>query len=71
MRQREWDGRCHRCRKEATCHTMSKFNTQLVCMECLEKEQAHPAYAKASEAEERAVRSGDRNFQGIGKPADL
>ena len=62
---------CQRCRKETNCHTMSRFNTQLICMECLDKEQKHPKYKEAAEAEEAAVRAGNRNFAGIGKPADL
>jgi hypothetical protein len=50
---------------------MSRFNTDWICLACEEKERAHPLYKKASEAELAAVRSGDFNFKGIGKPADL
>jgi len=40
-------------------------------MECEDKEKAHPLYQKAVEAESAAVRQGNYNFEGIGKPADL
>jgi hypothetical protein len=50
---------------------MSRFNTQDLCMKCLEKEKKHPKYKEAAEAELRAVQAGNYNFPGIGKPADL
>ncbi len=62
---------CHRCGEETRCHTMSRFNTQELCMTCLEKEKKHPKYEEAAAAELRAVEAGNYNFPGIGKPADL
>lgn len=62
---------CQRCFKETNCHTMSMFNTQLICMDCKSKEVEHPSYEKASRAEIEQVKKGNRNFQGIGKPVDL
>ena len=62
---------CDRCRKEAQITTMSFFNTDIICMECGEKEQNHPKYKEAKEAEVQAVANGDYNFPGIGKPSDL
>jgi hypothetical protein len=50
---------------------MSKFNTDLLCLNCKEREEAHPKYREACEAEENAVRRGDMNFPGIGRPEDL
>jgi len=50
---------------------MSKFNTETICMDCEAKERAHPRYAEADRAESEAVRRGDYNFPGIGKPEDL
>ena len=50
---------------------MSRFNTQLCCVSCLLKEQAHPAFPRALAAEEAAVRRGDMNVPGIGLPPDL
>lgn len=52
-------------------HTMSMFNTDDICLECLAKEKAHPRYREACEAVRSAEREGDYNFKGIGKPADL
>lgn len=45
---------------------MSMFNTDCICMKCKEKERARDDYGKARDAEMVAVRSGNRNFQGIG-----
>jgi hypothetical protein len=50
---------------------MSFFNTQMCCSRCIERERAHPKYAEAREAEEMALKSGNRNFDGIGLPNDL
>lgn len=62
---------CARCRKETNVHTMSRFNTDDICMDCLEKEKRHPKYPEAAAAELAAVKAGDLNFPGVGKPADL
>jgi len=63
--------RCHRC-KEATPSTMmSRFNTEMICMDCDDKERAHPMYAEAAAKELAAVKRGEMNFPGIGKPEDL
>jgi hypothetical protein len=64
-------GHCDRCRKPARITTLSRFNTDEICMECKKKEQAHPDYAYACHVEEEAVQNGNYNFPGIGKPADL
>lgn len=63
--------KCQRCYKEAYATIMSKFNTDIICMECKDKERQHPDYAAADKAEIEAVRQGVRNFPGVGKPADL
>lgn len=65
------DFRCDRCHKATMVHTMSRFNTQNICMDCVDKERKHPKYAEAAAAELAATRSGNYNFPGIGKPADL
>ena len=62
---------CQRCGREALATIMSKFNTQIICMDCKQRERAHPAYKAADEAEVAAVRAGIKNFPGIGKPDDL
>ena len=62
---------CDRCHSEAFATIMSKFNTQMICIPCKKKEEAHPAYKAADEAEVAAVRGGNYNFPGVGKPSDL
>lgn len=62
---------CQRCGKDTGVTMMSRFNTDTCCMECIEKEKAHPDYKRARDAEEAAVLRGERNFPGIGKPSDL
>ena len=47
---------------------MSRFNTDAICMKCAEEERQHPDYKLAADAELAAVRSGNRNFEGIGWP---
>ena len=64
-------GRCDRCHTPTTVTSMSWFNTEMCCEACLELERQHPDYPRAAEAEEQAVRAGDLNFPGIGKPSDL
>ena len=60
---------CDRCRASlAEGFTMSRFNTQALCHKCLAEERQHPDYQKAVDAELAAIRSGNRNFEGIGWP---
>ena len=63
--------RCDRCGESlAGGRTMSRFNTEVLCMECAERECQHPDYRKAADAELAAVRRGDMNFPGIGYPGN-
>lgn len=62
---------CDRCRESAQITTMSRFNTQMICMPCESTERKHPAYAAAAEAERLAVLRGNYNFPGVGLPKDL
>jgi hypothetical protein len=64
---------CARCAEEfaGSGSIMSVFNTDQICLECKQKEEAHPDYEKARKAEAAAVSRGDYNYAGIGKPADL
>ena len=64
-------GYCERCHKKTDTFRMSMFNTQNICTECVEKEQSHPLYAKAVQTERDEYLKGNRNFEGIGLPADL
>ena len=63
--------KCARCGQETISQSMSFFDTDMCCSDCLEKEKKHPKYQEAYDAEEAAVRRGETNFPGIGKPADL
>ena len=59
---------CDRCGAELKARQMSRFNTDVLCQKCIEEERQHPDYGKAVVAEHEAVRSGDRDFPGIGWP---
>ena len=48
--------------------TMSRFDTDTLCMKCAEEEHQHPDYQLAADIELAAVRAGNRNFEGIGWP---
>lgn len=64
----KWHGRCHRCAQETTTHTMSKFNQDLICLNCDDEERRHPDYLEAVEREREAVLAGNLDFPGIGWP---
>jgi hypothetical protein len=63
--------KCDRCGKDTISVICSMFNTEDICDECQIKEKAHPKYKRARQAEENAVKAGNFNFIGIGKPSDL
>lgn len=63
--------KCERCNKETNTFITSMFNTETICMECKEKEKAHPKYKEALEADRREILNENYNFGGIGKPSDL
>jgi len=65
------NGVCERCGHSTIVTTMSYFNTEMICPDCDLKERAHPDFARARETEIEAVRNGNNNFPGIGKPTDL
>lgn len=62
---------CDRCGNLALARIMSRFNTEMICLNCATKEKKHPKYPEAVAAELAALRSGDRYFAGIGLPPDL
>ncbi len=57
---------CSRCRAPLRSYTVSRFNTETICLECSDDERQAPGYRLAAETETNAVRSGDYNFPGIG-----
>jgi recombinational DNA repair protein (RecF pathway) len=62
---------CERCKTPTGITTGSWFNQEMICLECNEKERAHPAFETAKQAEREAVLQGNYNFVGIGKPQEL
>jgi hypothetical protein len=62
--------KCARCGKEAMMTVMSRFNTDVLCMPCEEKERKHPDYQYAHDQELAAVKNGDYNFPGVGWPGE-
>ena len=64
--------RCERCGTEVQgLTTASWFNEQMICLDCDEKEHAHPDIERAKAAERKACARGDFNFRGLGLPPDL
>lgn len=68
--------KCERCGKDfkrnnVIVYTTSWFNLEHICIDCRDKERAHPDFKKAKQAELEACKQGNYNFPGIGKPADL
>jgi hypothetical protein len=68
---KDWAGSCQRCYRATDIHTMSMFDVSLICMDCAKTERNHPQYSQAAEAERSEVKSGNRNFKGIGAPSEL
>ena len=63
--------KCERCGEPTIVLIMSIFNTEMICLDCNEKEIVHPDYRRAKNEELKEVRNGNYNFEGIGKPKDL
>lgn len=58
---------CDRCHKPLNgIHTMSMFNTDIICMECKRAERKRSDYHNAVEADHAEIRKGNYNFGGIG-----
>ena len=65
------NGKCDRCGIKTSITTMSMFNTDHCCLECINKEKKHPDYKYATQMELLAIQTGNYNFQGVGLPDDL
>jgi hypothetical protein len=64
--------KCDRCGAGNCPLILSMFNLDMLCLDCKQKEEKHPDYQKACDAEREQVRLGTAGtFVGIGKPADL
>ncbi|WP_346866650.1 MULTISPECIES: gamma-glutamylcyclotransferase [unclassified Clostridium] len=44
---------------------MSMFNTDCICMDCLEKEKKDKDYKKAVKADHEEIKKGNYNYKGI------
>lgn len=62
---------CQRCNKDSRITRGSRFNTDVICIPCIDIEKKHPDYPRAAAAEHAEVLKGNYNFPGIGKPIDL
>lgn len=63
---------CDRCGKEnPRALSGSFFNEDICCMECIEMEERHELYSIARYIENKEVKKGNMNFEGIGLPRDL
>ena len=61
--------KCDRCGGDLRASTMSRFNTDAICMACSDDEHAAPGYAHAAEVELAAVQAKNYNYQGVGLSA--
>jgi len=57
---------CQRCYEKTNVTIMSMFNTQMICMECKEKEKKRDDYKLAVDTELAEVKKGNMNYKGIG-----
>lgn len=62
---------CERCEKPSYSASMSRFNTEVICVECSQAEDKHPDIFEAKQAKHEEVMKGNYNFKGIGLPDDL
>lgn len=56
---------CDRCGSKLSFRTLSVMNTDIICMECKDKETHHPRYKEAADKEREEVLKGNRNYQGL------
>lgn len=56
---------CDRCGKKLSIRIMSKMNTDVLCLDCIEKEKEHPLYKQANKAELEQVQQGNYNYPGL------
>lgn len=61
---------CARCGDRLVVSSMSYFNEDICCMDCLDDEKLAPGYGIARERELQAVKAGVRNFAGVGLSAE-
>jgi len=57
---------CRRCYKQTHALSMSRFNEDDICLDCIDDEKFCPNYGRAGSVELSQVRSGLRMITGIG-----
>lgn len=57
---------CDRCGAKLEFRIMSMFNTDVICLDCKEKEKHRTDYKRAVETDHEQIRKGNYNFKGIG-----
>lgn len=59
---------CDRCGEslQGKSRTMSMYNTQCICMNCMDKESKREDYSYAKYMVHREVVKGNYNFEGVG-----
>lgn len=62
--------KCARCQDEVILTVMSRFNLEIICLDCEDIEKKHPDYEYAKEKENEEVRKGNMNFRGVGWPGE-
>jgi hypothetical protein len=63
---------CDRCNQITNSFTMSRFNTDMICINCQTEEKNHKDFKKAFDEELKQIKENDNyNFSGIGLPDDL
>ncbi len=62
---------CDRCGSESGYSTGSYFDTAQICLDCAERERAHPKFDYARKIETQQCKQGNFNYPGIGLPPEL
>ncbi|WP_407312071.1 hypothetical protein [Desulfosporosinus sp. SB140] len=57
--------RCSRCGGRLVIRSMSRMNDDVLCMDCLELEKAHPRYQEAFDAELEQVKAENNKYPGL------
>lgn len=63
---RKIPSKCDRCGRKTGVFQMSRFNTEMVCVDCIADEKEAPGYKRAAEEEYRQVVMCQYNFPGVG-----
>lgn len=58
--------KCARCGVDLLAWSMSYFNTDEICLDCVQDERKLPSYEVARQHEVAQVKAGNWNFNGVG-----